>query len=163
MQQLLHYDKTTGIFNWLENRPNKTTEAGYLDRSTGYIKITVDNIKYSAHRLAFIYVEGEAPHEVDHINHIRDDNRWLNLRPVTHSENTRNTTMYSCNKSGFNGVDFRKDTSKWRARIRVNRRLISLGSFSSKLKAIAARRSANVLYGFHENHGLLQVDSKDST
>src|SRR4029077_7435541 len=44
------------------------------------------------HRLAFLWVNGEWPREeVDHVNRVKDDNRWANLREATRSENTVNS------------------------------------------------------------------------
>ena len=55
------------------------------------------------HRLAFLYMKGTIPEYVDHINRIRTDNRWLNLRACTSSENTLNKKL-GTNKSGFPGI-----------------------------------------------------------
>lgn len=48
---------------------------------------------YKASRLAWLYMTGEWPkYEMDHINHVKDDNRWVNLRDVTPAENCANRT-----------------------------------------------------------------------
>ncbi len=40
-----------------------------------------------SHTLAFLYMEGAFPkNEVDHLNHNRSDNSWVNLRKVTRVE-----------------------------------------------------------------------------
>ncbi len=76
--------------------------------------------------------------EVDHINHDTLDNRKLNLRVCTHKENTRNRKIGSSNTSGFKGIDFKKDTGKWTARIGVNGDREYLGSFVNILDAAKA-------------------------
>lgn len=91
---------------------------------------------------------------VDHINHSGVDNRRDNLRFVTELENTKNMRISSRNKSGFVGISFRKNRGTWLAMIQVNRKLINLGTFRDKEKAIERRKMANIEYGFHENHGL---------
>lgn len=59
-------------------------------RKDGYIAAAVKGKQYLLHRLAFFYVNGYMPVEIDHINGIRSDNRISNLREVDHKENTRN-------------------------------------------------------------------------
>ncbi len=47
-------------------------------------------IKILEHRLAFILMGKDIPLNVDHINGNRSDNRWINLRPSSNSENQLN-------------------------------------------------------------------------
>ena len=91
--------------------------------------------------------------EVDHINGIRDDNRWCNLRDVTKSENQRNAKIRKVNTSGFNGVDFHTKHNKWRARIYVDGRSELLGYFSNFFVACCVRKAAEQEHGYHPNHG----------
>lgn len=60
--------------------------------SGGYMRVRVAGKKYSVHRLVVETFIGEIPadKEVDHVNRCRDDNRLVNLRIVSHSENQRN-------------------------------------------------------------------------
>ena len=104
-----------------------------------------------AHRLAWLYVYGCWPDEIDHINQIRDDNRIANLRSVDRTTNCQNASRQK-SESGVTGL-VKRYTGKWEARIQVNKKYIYLGIFSTKSEAIAARKAANVKYGFHENHG----------
>ena len=120
-----------------------------------YLLIRINYIGYLAHRLAWVYMTGEWPTtQIDHINHSGSDNRWINLRDVSSSENSRNSSKYKRNKSGFNGVHFYKARRKWIAYIKHNSKLIYLGVFEDKEDAIDARKAANIKYGFHENHGV---------
>ena len=91
--------------------------------------------------------------EIDHINHVRDDNRLVNLRFVTHGENMRNKSVSSKSTTGVTGVDFSKAHKKYRARIRVSREFIHLGYFYTLEEAAAARAEANLKYKFNNNHG----------
>ena len=60
----------------------------------GYRKITIDGKVYSAARLAWFYKTGRWPDpEIDHINRIRDDNRWENLREATRADNLANRAL----------------------------------------------------------------------
>ena len=53
---------------------------------------------------------------IDHINHIKDDNRINNLRWVSSSENQKNHSLSSLNSSGFRGVSYNKRYNNWYAR-----------------------------------------------
>ena len=156
LKEMLHYNPETGIFTRLISvAPNaRAGDIAGCNTSVGYISIYVKNKKYAAHRLAWLYMTGEFPkHGTDHINHIKDDNRFVNLREATQRENCKNQSMRIDNTSGVTGVFWRKDVNKWRARIEVNQDTVCLGSHVDKFEAICARMSANNKYGFHENHG----------
>jgi hypothetical protein len=92
LKELLSYDPETGIFKWLP-RPRSSRikyEAGHK-MTNGYITIRIKNKQYLAHRLAFLYMTGKFPDKcVDHIDRVRDNNRWDNLREVTPQENSFN-------------------------------------------------------------------------
>jgi hypothetical protein len=123
--------------------------------ATGYIRIKINGRAYPAHRLAWLYHFGHHPaNEVDHINHVRDDNRIINLRESTSQENSRNLTIRSDNKSGVTGVHWNKRDSRWRSQIVVDGIMIYLGGYRDIEAATAARKLAEYMHGFHENHGL---------
>lgn len=167
LKECLTYFPDTGIFIW-NKRPDhhfynyywrdkfknecEGNIAGRLGE-LGYWVISINSVIKSAHRWAFLYMTGELPISIDHINHIRSDNRWSNLRIATQSENCRNMPLLSSNSSGFCGVSWSKTKNNWRAYIKIGEKTIHLGYFKSKDNAIAARLSANAHYKFHENHG----------
>lgn len=80
------------------------------------------------HRMIIEAAEAEV---VDHINGNRLDNRKGNLRICTHKQNTMNVATKS--KLGVKGVF--KSGKNWAARIRVDGKIIYLGSHLSKEKA----------------------------
>lgn len=165
---LLDYDQSTGIFRWKArarthfssdrefNRWN-TRYAGVVAGSphfSGYIDIGILNQLYRAHHLAWLIVTGAWPFDqIDHINGVRSDNRWSNLRIVTHAENGRNQRIGTRNKSGKIGVEWHTATRKWKARIMAHGKRIELGYFDNLDDAIAARTAAEIANGYHPNHG----------
>ena len=106
--------------------------AGHLNKSSGYITISVDSRSYRAHRLAWLYVYKKWPEDcIDHINHIRTDNRIENLREVEKSQNQKNMSKDRRNKSGHSGVIWYKAYEKWSAEIWVNKVKHFLGYFEN--------------------------------
>lgn len=104
----------------------------------GYPMVRQDNKLHYVHRLL-----NPRWSETDHINGNRTDNRRVNLRPCTRSQNNVNLrSSRGTNTSGKAGVGRRKDTGKWRAYIRVNGKDITLGSFDHKDDAVRAREEA---------------------
>lgn len=84
--------------------------------------------------------------EVDHKNHNKKDNRKINLRVLTHSQNGKNQSLSKNNKSGTSDVCWHKATQKWQARICVNNKRIYLGCFSDIDEAIRVRKQAEQKY-----------------
>ncbi len=143
--ELLIYNPFAGHFCWLVGRRGTKAGkvAGYLRRN-GYRSIGIDGRLYLVHRLAWLYVTGQWPvQQIDHINGLRHDNRWLNLRAASPVQNSRNAKRRSINKSGAKGVRWHKRSRKWNAEIRVNGRQISLGYFDTLSDAAAAYSKAS--------------------
>lgn len=163
LKYLFSYDPLTGLFtrNIDVGRPGKVKKgkvAGCLNKAHGYVNIIIDREIYLAHRLAWLYMTGSFPEsQIDHINHIRNDNRWVNLRDVTHVENQQNKNVQKNNSSGVAGVHWDKRSKKWWARIGVNGKIVSLGYYKNKTDAVKARKEAEIKHGYHPNHGLKGV------
>ncbi|MGP9791186.1 HNH endonuclease [Roseinatronobacter sp. NSM] len=151
LRLLLQYDPSTGLFTWRNPRARNVKRGDIAGSLTdrGYIKISVLGKRYCAHRLAFLWMTGQEPQDqVDHINGIRSDNRWENLRPATASQNQRNRGIQRNNTSGYPGVTYDKARKQYAAQIKTGGRLRKIGRFSTARKAHEARESlAKVLYG----------------
>ena len=77
--------------------------------------------------------------QVDHINHNGLDNRKVNLRLCTKTENTRYQQKSNRHTSSkFKGVCMVRGTKKWRVQIKVKGKTIWLGWFVSEIDAAKA-------------------------
>lgn len=144
LKELLQYDPLTGVFTWLISRGGmyKGSSAGRVGTS-GHIEISLFSNRHQAHRLAFLYMIGRFPlEETDHINRKPSDNRWVNLREVTHKQNKENLNLQKNNTSGHIGVSWSVERGKWQAYIKHQGERIPLGRFTNLEDAIAARKEA---------------------
>lgn len=57
---------------------------------------------------------------VDHVNGNGLDNSRKNLRISSHSDNAANVAIHRGNKSGYKGVNYRRDRGTWKAEVRRN-------------------------------------------
>jgi hypothetical protein len=132
LKLLLHYDPDTGFFTRLKTVSSNAvfgSKAGWIN-DEGYICIGIKGKAYKAHRLAFLYMTGAFPkNDCDHINMIKSDNRWINLRESTKSENRCNIKRMANNTTGHKGVTFNKRDNVYVAQIKINKKHIYLGSF----------------------------------
>ncbi len=141
------YNPETGIFLYIPAKRNnrKKMEAGFYC-SSGYLCIGIKGKYYKLHRLAFLYMNGKIPEKsVDHINGIRDDNRWENLREATSFENCQNIKLYSSNSTGFMGVTYYKNIKKFAAQIQFNKKNKYLGLFNTAEQAHAVYLEQKIL------------------
>jgi hypothetical protein len=105
VRELLDYDPEMGALTWKRRdrrwfssdgiwKSWNSQHAGKLAftayDTSGYLSGLILGRAYKAHRIIFLWVTGRWPDpEVDHDNHIRDDNRWVNLLEKTHRRNRR--------------------------------------------------------------------------
>lgn len=153
LKSMCLYSPDTGLFSL---KHIKEIHAG---KST-YLYARINGQQITLHRLAFLYMSGYMPEQIDHINGDGQDNRWCNIRSVTKSENMKNRHINCNNRSGFTGVYWVNHLSKWQAAIKNNNKKIYLGSYESIIDAVSARIRANKEYGFHENHGRKRINNK---
>jgi hypothetical protein len=175
LRQLLRYEPETGALFWKPRSPDlfdqtcrypaqrianrwnsqfagKPALACINDK--GYPHGHLLRVIVTAHRVIWAMQTGAWPTmQLDHINGVRHDNRIENLREVTLSENMRNAAIPSNNKSGCIGVWWMTSHKSWRASIGVDRKIVWLGNYKNLEDAIAARRAAEITYGYHSNHG----------
>jgi len=63
-------------------------------------------------------VHGRFPsNQIDHVNHVRSDNRLVNLREFTLFQNAQNAGMLTNSNSGVKGVYIDERANGWRAKL----------------------------------------------
>ena len=177
LRKLLRYEPETGKLFWRERMPDMfrygkqtanhncrrwnsrfagTEALTAVDRG-GYRHGDIFGRKVKAHRVAYAIYYGTWPeNEIDHIDGVCDNNRIVNLRAATSTDNKRNQKLSSKNTSGVVGVSWHNPTRKWRAYINDATGRKYLGLFTAKAEAISARKVAEIHFGYHENHGRIE-------
>jgi len=148
---LISYDPETGQLTWLPRpvRPASRKQdtiwnAKYAGKSAGrlnhgYVNISIDRRIYLGHRLAWLLYHGRWPLQyIDHINCNPSDNRIVNLREASHHENMCNSR--NRNKKLLKGVTLASHnvSRPFQAQIRVHRKNVYLGCFTTQEEAHAA-------------------------
>lgn len=154
----LSYEPDTGLFRWITPKRglNVGDIAGSLKKDTGYVIINHNRTLYRAHRLAFLFMGVRLDGYVDHINRIRHDNRWVNLRQSTLSQNNYNSCTRHC-ASGIKGVYWDKRKLKWYSRIQFNSVSKFLGYYNTPEEAHEAYcKAADKYHGEFANYGKIK-------
>lgn len=134
---VLDYDPASGVFRWkmqLSPRGLVGAVTGVRRNPAGYCFVWIDGVSYLAHRLAWFYVTGAWPeHCIDHLNGLRHDNRFVNLRDVPQLWNRQNSSVAGRNnKVGLLGVTRTANGQRFIARItHAGRRNEYLGTFDT--------------------------------
>lgn len=132
LAELLDYSPDTGDFRWRggHKKTVRGAVAGTNDKD-GYRIICIDRKMIRAHRLAWVWMTGKWPeNEIDHINGVKDDNRFCNLREATHRQNSFNRPK--------RGYTWDKRRCRYVAQININGRHVHLGTFDNESDARSA-------------------------
>lgn len=139
LKQLLRYDPMTGKFTRLVSYGHGVS-VGDIAGSTnnqGYESIRVLGKAYAAHRLAWLYMEGVWPNIIDHINGVRNCNKWANLREATNSINNQN--RHKANRTSAVGLlGVTSCGKRFRANIHCDGKKLHIGVFVTAEDAYAA-------------------------
>ena len=132
VHELFNYDADTGIVTWKKHPRLTGKRAGSIRSDNGGLKIVfkVDGKKHTCQgaRVIWMLETGEDPGElcVDHINGDRSDNRFQNLRLVTHQQNT-------WNRRGTKG--YWLNNNRWQVDIRMMGKTVCKGRFKTEEEA----------------------------
>jgi hypothetical protein len=155
LHKILNYDLKTGDFFW-KIKPAKNIGIGQkagCKKTNQYLSVRYKSKQYGAHRLAWLYVYGDMPGMVDHINGNSLDNRIENLRKCNKSENAQNSKRSVCNSSGSKNVCWDKNRNKWSVIVRVNGIKKSFGRFDDlELADLVAVEARNKYHGNFARH-----------
>lgn len=150
LREVVLYDAQSGQFRFIGHPERKCgTIWRRTSRRAAYLKIGIDRLQYSAHRLAWLYVHGVWPlTEIDHINGDGLDNRLANLREATPAQNRTNALAQKSNRLGLRGVHFHPAAKRYRAQICKNGKTRHIGYFDTPELAHAAYlKAAQELHG----------------
>ncbi|QFP93802.1 hypothetical protein [Pectobacterium phage Wc4-1] len=143
------YEKHKGKVYWLTKAKghNVGDEVG-RKQTNGYVSFCFRYKTILIHRFIYWLETGDTPDVVDHIDTIRHNNIFKNLRAATKKQNNQNSNQPR-GITGLRGVTFNPVTGRYRARISApDGRKISLGSFADKYEAKAVRdEKAKELFG----------------
>jgi hypothetical protein len=154
LKAVIKYNPDSGEFIWTKRisiRISVGDIAGIIHLH-GYRYITVFGERYKAARLAWLYMTGEWPKlQIDHINRIRSDDRFCNLRQVTNAENQQNRSL---NKDGtisnIQGVYLTKN-STYMARLKHQGKYVFRKNFKTLEEAKNAIIEARQKYHINFN------------
>lgn len=140
------YEQSTGTFQHLLHASGR----GVIKTPKGYVRVLINGKYFMAHHLVWLLHTGGLPaKQIDHVNGLRDDNRFENLREVSPVENSQNQRCaHKTSSTGLLGAtpyrDPRLKTPRWRAQIRINGKSTHIGLFASAEEAheayLAAKR-----------------------
>lgn len=160
LHEFLDYNPKTGELTWKKKYTRKVVvgqRAGSISTKNRHRVLRFMGELYAEHRVAWFHYYGKWPDgHIDHVNHNEQDNRIENLRDVTQAENNRNTSKRKDNSTGHVGVWLNKLNSKkkFMAELYLSGKRVHYSSHYTLEEAIAARKSAEQIYGFHPNHGM---------
>ena len=171
LKECFDYNINTGVCLW-KRRPlyhfaSESSRFTFIGKNTGnpitcihnrgYLFVRLNGKGYLLHRLIFILMgHALAGFQVDHINGIKTDNRWINLRLVSQHDNLRNKKLRESNKTGVSGVSFYENLKSKPFRVTYyedNNKRATEFFVSHLFEAACIRKSFENKNGYHANHG----------
>jgi hypothetical protein len=113
-------------------------QLGYVEKKHGYVHISYKNKTYKAHRVIYEChhnVKLLPTQQINHINHVRTDNRIQNLEVVTNQQNAQ----WTKNKTGqYKGVQWNQEHNQWRSELKYDNKSYNLGYYDNEADAAKA-------------------------
>jgi len=140
-QYRINYNPLTGEFTWKHNYCKSKIGQPLGAISHGYMAVSVTINKkrnnYLLHRIAWLMTYGYWPTYLDHINQVKTDNRIINLRECTASQNNANRGPNLNSSTGLRGV-YPSWCKGYIAKIYHNGKNHHIGMFLDKFEAAKA-------------------------
>jgi len=156
LEQAYTYDLKTGAFtrNFSEGGEKAGAQAGYVN-TQGYISLGYRKKHLLAHRVAYLFTVGKWPEkQIDHIDGDRKNNKWVNLREATGSQNGFNAKRRKDNNTGVKCVRKIESSGKYRVLIRADKKAKHIGCYNTLDEAESAAKAARAgMHGEFSNHG----------
>ena len=149
LKSVLEYDPLFGDWRWRKTVGPRATEgmrAGTIIPD-GNLIITINNQRYKASHLAWLYMRGSWPkYVIGHRDGNRLNNQWTNLLETTELVKPHTPRNYTNNTSRQKGVTWNKNLKKWVSKIFHNGKTVYLGSYDHYINAVNARKAAENKY-----------------
>ena len=155
VRELINYDPTTGNITVLKKSGPRSKTVGSFagcktKRGTStYLQITLKKQKFYVHRLVWLYMTGEYPNIVDHLDGNGLNNSWKNLKNGNYHDNNRNVQHIQHDKKGMLPIGVYTHRNKYIAAIKVNYKKINLGVFDRIEDADNAYKEAKKIHHKH--------------
>lgn len=142
-----------GYRTWLSRFKGKEAGSKQLAHGTSRrkeIQVRFNGRLVAAHRIAWIMTYGSIPDGfmIDHENRDPWDNRLSNLRLATAQQNQRNSPRRNAKFTSLKGVTRDKQSGRYIAQIRINRKRTYLGRFDTEAEAHEAFLNAAIKAGY---------------
>ena len=137
--ELFEYNEHTGKLKWKISRTNAIKvgqEVNHISKR-GYVQVRLNGKLWMVHRLIWLMKTGTFPKlHIDHINGIRHDNSWSNLREVDRFLNMQNMhDAHIDSTTQILGVTFDKQSGKYKAQMFRNGKVVLGKKFDTKQEA----------------------------
>lgn len=133
------YDPESGVISRNIDIGNTKKGPCLSKNKMGYRRLTIDEQIYYQHRLVFVFMGVDIPKgmSIDHINGIKDDNRWVNLRIVTATENGCNQKIHRNGKERY--ITYQKSQKVFRVSKNVEGATVTFGPHKTLEAALEQR------------------------
>ena len=154
LNSVFKYDRLSGKLYWRKRVANCVqvgSEAGW--KASKYLQVTLNGTHYYVHRIIWKMVKGSISNslQVEHDDRNRLNNAWYNLKLMDQTVNMRNQSLPKNNSSGIIGIS-KHVSGLWVGSITKDKKRET--SYHQNFDdAVIWRKSKEVEYGFHVNHG----------
>jgi hypothetical protein len=152
VKELINYNPDSGEITIIKRTGTRSRKIGEFAgvkvyrATSSYLQITLLKQTFYAHRLVWLYMTGEYPKVIDHIDGDGLNNKWNNLRNGDVADNNRNVLKIQHNKIEQLPIGVFRHRKKFTAAIKYNYKKIYLGVFNTIDDAVIAYKNAKDIY-----------------